>query len=342
MMMRGDSSFPMTTAWIHTILPSYYLSSKVGSPLSVVGTIQQDRNAAIGGRVGVQADTIPVSLSFAMGERKRDYNFTIIRDRMLFIDLFSSTVLSILLQNSSQHGIVTYGMEYAFTLRDVKSGRRETIRLKDAYAGFRNINAWQASFISVLVPIVEAIFSRRVDVAVEDISITINALPNISAMEITGLSADRKKARPGDTVTLTVELTPWQGKPFTEKVRIKIPEDTMNARIVFFASSTADERYWDRFFGASKYDHHSFDSLVRALSMSNDPSELAIWTELSQKGLTIGDEQLPNLPDSRFAMLERSGMPRMGVLNSRLRTLNPTSHLLYGLQYVMIDMEYEN
>ena len=340
MMMRGDASFPMTTAWIHTVLPNYNRSNKMGAPIAVVGAIQQDRNAAIGGRTGVHADTIPIALSFTMGERARNYRFTIIRDRLLFPELFASTVQSVLLENSAQHGVVTYGMEYALTLRDTKSGRRETIRLKDRYATYMSSNAWQVSFISVLTPIIEAVFSRRVNAAIDDIAITIKALPAISIMEITGLSADRKKARPGDTVNLTVELTPWQGQPFTEKVRVKIPEDTIDGRIILVASSTAYERYWDRFFGASKYDHYSFDSLVRALSISHDPSELAIWTELYQSGITIGDERLPNLPDSRFSMLANSGAPRMGFLNGRLRSINPTTHLLDGMQYIFLDMEY--
>lgn len=340
--MRGGASFPMTTAWIHSVISSYQLSVKLGSALTAVGVIQQDRSAALGGRVGIEANTIPVSLSFTMGERKRDYRLTIIRDHSLFANLFVSTVQSVLLENSAPHGAVTCVLEYAFTLRDVQSGRRETIRFKNGYAGFMSSAAWQASALAVIASINEAVFSGRVDVAIDDVSVTITARPEINAVEITGLSADRKTVRPGDTVNLTVELTPWRGQPFTERVSIKVPENTLNARIIFVASNTANERYFDRSFGEAKYEHHSFDSLVRSLSISHDPSELAIWTELAQRGIVIGDEHLPNLPDSRFAMLARSGTPRMGVFNSRLRSLNPTTHLLYGLQYVILDMKYEH
>jgi hypothetical protein len=341
MMMRGDSSFPMTTAWIHTVMPSYNVSFKVGSALAEVGVIQQDRTAAIGGRVGVKPDTIPIQLSITTGARERGYTFNIIRDPLLFSRLFAATVQSIVLENSAQHGQITLGLEYAFTLRDTKSGRRETIRLKDGFASVMSSEAWQASLQAMVKPIVEAVLSERVDATIDDIAITLTAMPGITAVEISGITADRKKARPGDTVTLTVELTPWHGKPLYEKVQIKVPEDTMNATIFFIASSTAAERYWDRYFGEGKYEHYSFDSLVRALSISHDPTELAIWSELAQLGITIGDENLPNLPDSRFLMLARSSTPRMSFLNARLRSLNPTSHFLYGLQGVTLDMEYE-
>jgi len=341
MMMRGDSSFPMTTAWIHAIMPSYNVSFKLGSALAPVGAIQQDRAAAIGGRIGLKADMIPVTLSFSMGAREREYRFSIIRDLALFPRLFASTVQSVILDNSAQYGMVSGSLEYAFTLRDTKSGRRETIRLKDGYASFMTSSAWQASLEAVVSPIMEAVYSDRVDASIEGIDISLCALPEIAAVEITGISADRKSVRPGDVVNLTVELTPWRGQPFTEQVRLKVPENTVNARIFFIASSTADERYWDRYFGEAKYEHNSFDSLVRALSISHDPSELAIWSELYQGGITMGDENLPNLPESRFAMLARSSAPRMGFLNGRLRSLYPTTHLLYGMQYIILDMDYD-
>lgn len=342
MMLRGDASFPMTTAWIHTVMPSMSVSFKLGSALRTVGSIHQDRAPAIGGKNGIMADTVPVKLAFTMGERKRDYSFSIIRDQLLFPELFASTVQSVLLDNSAKDGMVTYGLEYGFTIRDVKSGRRETIRLKDAYASFQNADAWYNSLYTMVVPVIRALFSHYSEVVLESITIGMQATPGIAAVEISGLSVDRKKVRPGDTVNLTVELTPWRGTPVTERLRIKVPENTVNGRIFFVVSSTAEERYWDRFFGSAKYEHYTFDGLVQALRVGHDPSELAVWSELYQTGLVIGEERLPNLPDSHFLMLANANIPRTGFLNARLRSVHPTTHFLYGMQFVMLDMEYDN
>lgn len=341
MMLRGDASFPMTTAWIHTVMPSLSVSFKLGSALRTVGSIHQDRAPAIGGKNGVPADTVPIKLAFTMGERKRDYNFSIIRDQLLFPELFASTLQSVLLDNSAKEGMVTYGLEYGFTIRDLKSGRRETIRLKDAYASFQNADAWYNSLYTMVVPVIRALFSHYAEVVLESITIGMQARPEIAAVEISGLSVDRKKVRPGDTVTLTVELTPWRGVPFSERLQIKVPENTVNGRIFFVVSSTADERYWDRFFGPAKYQHYSFDGLVESLRVGHDPSELAVWSELYQMGLVIGDERLPNLPESHFSLLANANIPRTGFLNARLRSLHPTTHFLYGMQFVILEMEYD-
>ena len=63
MMMRGFCNFPMTSAYIHTVMPSLRVSFKMGSPIRTVGTIYQDRTPAIAGRMGLRPDTIPVKTS---------------------------------------------------------------------------------------------------------------------------------------------------------------------------------------------------------------------------------------------------------------------------------------
>ena len=93
MMRRGFCSFPMTSAYIHTVMPSLNVSFKMGSPIRTVGTIHQDRSPAIAGTMGLKPDTIPVKLSLNYGGKKFRYKYTIIRDRQLFSRLLASVLL---------------------------------------------------------------------------------------------------------------------------------------------------------------------------------------------------------------------------------------------------------
>ena len=148
----------------------------------------------------------------------------------------------------------------------------------------------------MIVPVINALSHSTKVVLVSFIGM--RATPGIAPSDQRTLDRSQE-GPPGGT--LTVELTPWRGTPFTERLQIKVPENTVNGRIFFVVSSTAEERYWDRFFGSAKYDHYSFDGLIRSLRVGHDPSELAVWSDLYQTGLVIGDEKLPNLPDSQFA-----------------------------------------
>ena len=45
----GPTEFPMTRAYVHTVLPSLFASMKLSGTADVIGTVTQDRATAIGG-----------------------------------------------------------------------------------------------------------------------------------------------------------------------------------------------------------------------------------------------------------------------------------------------------
>ena len=63
----GRRAFPMTRAWIHTLLPSLMSSSKLGSIGEVIGTFDQDRATAIAGTLGAG----PADVAHHAGARYR-------------------------------------------------------------------------------------------------------------------------------------------------------------------------------------------------------------------------------------------------------------------------------
>ena len=48
----GPTEFPMTRAYVYTVLPSLFSSSKLSTTGEVIGTFLQDRATAIAGRLG--------------------------------------------------------------------------------------------------------------------------------------------------------------------------------------------------------------------------------------------------------------------------------------------------
>lgn len=60
MLYKGDVNFPLTGGYIHTVVPGVD-AYKLGSVLDVVGTIRQDRGAAVAGTLGEMPDVVPVS-----------------------------------------------------------------------------------------------------------------------------------------------------------------------------------------------------------------------------------------------------------------------------------------
>ena len=61
---RGDVSFPLTRSWVHEVIPSIKSPFKLGSPVSIVGVVRQDRPQAIAGKIGHFPKGVEVSVKF--------------------------------------------------------------------------------------------------------------------------------------------------------------------------------------------------------------------------------------------------------------------------------------
>ena len=75
--------FPMTRAWIHTLLPSLMNSSKLGSLGEVIGTFDQDRATAIAGTLGAAPSMLPITLVLDTDRGpSRTFHFSVVRDQL--------------------------------------------------------------------------------------------------------------------------------------------------------------------------------------------------------------------------------------------------------------------
>src|SRR5215470_9510591 len=81
----GPTSFPMTRAYVYTVLPSLASSLKVSTTGEIIGSFLQDRAVAIAGRLGPGPKTIPVTLTLeqeAGRAPKRTFHFELANDQM--------------------------------------------------------------------------------------------------------------------------------------------------------------------------------------------------------------------------------------------------------------------
>src|SRR5262245_58142762 len=78
----GPTEFPMTRAYVYTVLPSLFSSMKLSSTGDVIGTFVQDRATAIAGTLGPGPHMIPLSLTLeAERGSKRTFKFEIVNDQ---------------------------------------------------------------------------------------------------------------------------------------------------------------------------------------------------------------------------------------------------------------------
>ena len=105
----GPTEFPMTRAYVNTLLPSLYTSSKLASIGEIVGVVRQDRATAIAGTLGHPPDLVPVSLTLSP-ERgpSRTFKFSIVKDQLFTPVLALASIVNTLQAYEREFGAATF------------------------------------------------------------------------------------------------------------------------------------------------------------------------------------------------------------------------------------------
>ena len=89
----GPTEFPMTRAYVYTVLPSLLSSFKLSTTGEVIGTFLQDRATTIAGRSGPGPRMIPVTVNLTQARAsERTFNFEVVNDQ-LFTPLMTYAAL---------------------------------------------------------------------------------------------------------------------------------------------------------------------------------------------------------------------------------------------------------
>src|SRR5438477_1395730 len=92
----GPTEFPMTRAYVYTVLPSLFSSLKLSSTGEIIGTFLQDRATAIAGRLGPGPHLIPITLTLESDRSsKRTFHFGVVNDQ-----LFTPLMTFVSIQNT--------------------------------------------------------------------------------------------------------------------------------------------------------------------------------------------------------------------------------------------------
>ncbi|MEE2636792.1 MAG: SpoIVB peptidase S55 domain-containing protein, partial [Acidobacteriota bacterium] len=80
----GPSSFPMTRAYVHTVLSSQAISSRIATVGETLGTIDQDRSTGISGAFGAGPGMVPVHIDIEAAESGHtgSFDFEVVDDEL--------------------------------------------------------------------------------------------------------------------------------------------------------------------------------------------------------------------------------------------------------------------
>ena len=212
----GPTEFPMTRAYVYTVLPSLFSSSKLSTTGETIGTFVQDRATAIAGRLGPAPKMLPITLELTP-ERgaPKTFRFEIVRDQMFTPLMTYSALLQTLTSYERQFGTTTYEVTGDAVIRN-----HGTVHFDNIFSGD---NVGMPASSSVIGPLTALITNDAEPVDIEKVDLHFKSGEQMKAATLERVWIDDRRPRAGRTVPVKVLLRTFRGEDILKTIPIEIP-----------------------------------------------------------------------------------------------------------------------
>ena len=291
----GPTRFPMTTAYVHVVLPSLMQSSKLASFGRVVGTLTQDRATAVAGELGPGPTLIPMSVllkSARLGDRT--FSFQLVRDTTFTPLLAYLALANVLTSYERANGPASFRV--AGTADIAGAG---TLSFDDTFVGDQAIGP---ASLYVAGPLTQLTRNAAAPVDISRIALTVTASEQTRHARIERIWLDTPRPRAGQRTTLLVALRTPTGEERVERVPLTLPTDVTGPVELLVADAAriaADDRRT-----RPSADWQPATELVRQFNRAPQSHQLYVRLQQARPGAVVSGEPMPGLPPSVSTVLE--------------------------------------
>jgi hypothetical protein len=297
----GPTAFPMTRAYVYTVLPSLFSSSKLSTTGEVIGTLLQDRATAVAGRLGPGPALMPVKMTLASGRAgsTRTFQFGVVKDQLLSPIMAYAALLNTLVSYERQLGTATYGLKGQLAVRG-----HDPIVLDNLFSGDQ---AAMGASSYIVTPLAALMSNDYESVDIESVNLTFTSAEEPRTATLERVWLDDLRPRAGRTVPLKVLLKTYRGEDVLRTVPIAIPANASGALSILVSDGQRLTQAELR--EARPAQPRSVPQLIRVLNKTRRNNAVYIKLLSPESGAVVKGELLSSLPPSVLAVLEadRSG-----------------------------------
>jgi hypothetical protein len=332
----GAVSMPMTTAYVHDIFPSYDTSFKLASPIAPVGELQQDTAFAVGGTVGRKAQTIPMAIHVRddLKHINRTFHINLIQDPLFTPQLATQTATEAV---QGELGLDA-GKTVRTSLRLKLRGLPEIVRSDVTYSDDPIFTAALGQFSEALGLSQSNPFEKG---ALQSVFIDAEVVSGRKTATIRRLFADRNRVKAGDTVNLSVALSPSNqpDKIITRRFSVKVPSDAPDG-VLRVAVSPASGFWSARArVGGAPPRPGNLKELLQAYSRLGRSDDLLLQVSTPRRFLLVDRKRVDNPPSSWNRLIGGVGASSIASYNETLEAKQPSGYVLDGLETLTLPVE---
>jgi len=330
----GEARFPMTGAYIHGVLPSLSISSKISAVGDVIGTIDQDRSTGISGSFGAGPRMVPLKVTLAAPDRGRvdSFELEVVADDFFTPMLAYNALLNALIGHSRQLGAATYVVNAV-----VRLVGREAVSFGETFSG-DSASVLAALYVSG--PLTALLNNGFESVAVDAIDVQVTAHDDVRIATIDRVWLDDAQPRPGRTVPLRIVFRTHRGAEIDRTVSVELPSNVRGPIQLLIADGTTLARQ-ERQESGQGLQATDLPQLVRAMNEARRNNQVYVQLRRTDEGAVMAGRRMPSLPPS---VLEVLGADRSGPGFTRLRNTSigewsiALDHVVSGSRVLTLDL----
>jgi hypothetical protein len=291
----GPTEYPMTRAYVYTVLPSLFSSLKLSSTGEVIGTFTQDRATAIAGRLGAGPRLIPLTMTLESDRApKRTFQFGLVNDQLFTPLLVNAAIANTLFSYERQLGAATFSVRGSAVVK-----KHEPVSFDNLFTGDQ---AAVSASMYVAAPIAALIGNDYEKLDLDKIELTINATEQPKTATLERVWLDDPRPRAGRTVPLKVLLRTYRGEEIIRTLPIEIPANAAGTLSIMVADGNRLSQIEQR--EARLPQPRSVPQMIRTLNNARRNNTLYIKLLGSESGAVVNGEVLSSLPPSVLGVLE--------------------------------------
>jgi len=323
----GETYAPVATATIHAVVPSAQSAFLMGSSINEIGSLTQDRQAAIVADTNLRAPTIPIDIAITSGTDKHtekgNFHVEVMNNKFLTPSLAGAAVMN--------------AVNYYLPDRDDVTARIESsVRLKGQdpinFVDYIYANDGAGSVMGavrglrVLVPL---LLNPYAPVTIERVDVKVDLRFEANYGEIKEVKIPTAELVVGHN-TIKVLMSTWDGKDIIEDVPVEVPQ-SLAGGIVQLEVSAGDAAKLD---APPPVDLPSLLNAFRSLLPGN------IWSVTlypADEGVALDGKLVRDLPQSALDKLHpQSHTQRAQVYKPISRTKSPAHRVVNGTSSTLV------
>ena len=219
---KGNVNYLMTNAYVFTTVKGLENSFKVGTTGETLGVINQDRGAAVAGKMDRFPSVIPMLITVNDNGVKRNEQAAvqIVQDEQLSPVLAATTVFNFIEKTMDRVGPGTAKVSFEIAGRDMPGEKltRENMFYSPGSIGELAVG----EFLEAMMLVTN---NQYHPVDVMDVKVNVTIEQERKTATIVEARSSAAKVKPGEKINITVKLKPYRGETLTRVVPFTIPKD---------------------------------------------------------------------------------------------------------------------